>query len=270
MNTDIKLSDKEVDSFLALIKVNKSINNIAFLDSIIAGIFHTIPFQNLTLLNTKKRPNIKQIVKDMLLGIGGLCNTRNGFVYMLLKTLGFEVHFLSATMTQADCHIILLVCINDEEYMVDTGNGFPYLSAINLNESKVFSHPYMQHRVIKNNLHFYMQHKDAEDWKNNYHFSLETVTFSNFNTMLDKQYSEIGWGPFTTIILINKWSLDGGVIIRNKLCLALNKNSETEKYPLKTLNDFKQAAKRFFSDNGFVDLVDIDNTWRLINCENNN
>lgn len=266
MNIDIKLNGKEVDSFLALIKVDKSINDIAFLNRIIAGIFHTIPFQNLTLLNAKKRPDDKQIVKDMLLGIGGLCNTRNRFVYILLKTLGFKVHFLSATIMQPECHIILLICINDEKYMVDTGNGFPYLSAINLNENKIFSHPYMQYRVIKDNLRFYMQHKkNTGDWKNNYHFNLETVAFSSFYTMLDKQYSEIGWGPFTTIILINKWSLNGGVIIRNKLCLALNKNSVAEKYPLKTLNDFKQSVKHFFPDNNFVDLVDIDNAWKLIN-----
>ena len=51
---NVKLSDDEIDIFLAKIKVKRGNNSLVFLNKIISGIFAHIPFQNLTLINAKK------------------------------------------------------------------------------------------------------------------------------------------------------------------------------------------------------------------------
>ncbi|CAA6806834.1 MAG: Unknown protein [uncultured Sulfurovum sp.] len=267
MNTII-LNNEDVNHFLEMIQVKKVSDSLEFLNAIIFGVYEHIPFQNLTLLNSKKRPTELDIIEDMLSGVGGLCNTRNGFMYLLLKALGFKVYFLSASMLQADCHVIILVEIGNEKYLVDTGNGFPYLTAISLEHTLVYSHQYLNHRVIQKNNLFFMQHsqdKELKTWEDSYSFTLKKVLFSSFNTMLDKQYLEIGWGPFTNSIRLNSWNKNGGVIVRDKLLLKLEKNKKREKYIFKNLIDFKMHIQKYYGEK-FINLVDIENAWNKY-CE---
>ena len=266
---NIKLNIQDINNFLSLIKAEKSTNDIDFINNIIKGVFDNIPFQNLTLLNARKQPSIKEIIQHMLLGIGGLCDVRNAFMYILLNTLKFNIHFLSANMNKPNCHIILLIYINSNRYLIDTGNGFPYLEMINLNNNKIFIHKYIHHRLTMRNNIFYMQHKSQENkkWVDNYNFNLHHVDFSSFHQMLKKQYSKLGWGPFTTGIRINKWYDDGGIIIRDKLCLKLSNSKIKEKYQLKNFDDFECLIKDEFSDNNFINKVNIKNAWEKINNE---
>ncbi len=260
---DTILNSKDVHDFLKMIKVERVDNTLDFLNAIILGVYKHIPFQNLTLLNSESRPDTNDIIKDMLLGIGGLCNTRNGFMYLLIKTLGFQVDFLSASMLQENCHVIVLVYIDEKKYLIDTGNGFPYLNAISLDNTLIFSHEYVSYRVIQIDNIFYMQHaqdKELNKWKNAYSFTVETVLFSSFNEMLDKQYSEIGWGPFADSIRLNKWVQDGGVIIRDKLFLKIERNKDREKYSFKNINDFKSYTQQYYGKY-FTNLVNIEIAW---------
>ena len=200
----------------------------------------------------------------MLNGIGGLCNVRNIFLYMLLNTLGFEVHFLSATMMQPNCHIILLVCINNNKYIVDVGNGFPYLKAMNLYDDKIYSHPYLKYKIVnEGNDHFSMQHKE-NIWRASYHFDLKLMPSSSFDAMLDKQYSDIGWGPFLTGIRVNNWTKDSGILIRDKLCLKIKSGVARERCAVRNFDDFKNLMDKYFWQDGCMETIDMKNAWRVL------
>lgn len=260
---NIILDNEDVNHFLKMIKVKRVANMLDFLNAIILGVYEYIPFQNLTLLNSKERPTTFNIIEDMLSGIGGLCNTRNGFMYLLLKALGFEVYFLSGSMLQPNCHVIVLVHIDNKKYLVDTGNGFPYLNAIDLECSIVYFHQYINYRVIEENNLFFMQHAKNEElteWETSYSFTLRNVLFSSFNAMLDKQYLEVDWGPFANSIRFNSWNKDGGIIVRDQLCLKLEKDTKIKKYILKDVIDLETHIKKYY-DNKFLDLVNIESAW---------
>lgn len=260
----IKLSKQQIAFFLKKIKVIESENRLDFLNSIITGIFQYIPFQNFTLINANKiRPNTEIIIRDMMDCVGGLCNVRNGFLYILLNNIGFKVEFLSASMEKEDCHVILLVEIDKEKYIVDTGNGFPYLSAINITNHSIFSHPYIKYRIIKKEDRFWMQHMMNGIPVDNFNFNLKPVSFSSFNQMLDKQYSEENWGPFLKSIRINIWTKGGGFIIRDKLSLKVN-NGERYKHKIKEMDECEKIITEELYHKDFIDKVSIKKSWAAL------
>ena len=267
---NIRLTKKQVTHFLAKIKVKKLSISIDFLNQIIIGIFTYIPFQNLTLIETKTRPTNQVLIQHMLLGLGGLCNVRNGFLYVLLRTLGFHVSFLAATIDKPDCHVILLVTLGEKQYLVDTGNGYPYLEAMELGGEQIYTHSYIKHRIIHSQEHLCLQHYSSQTWKSIFSFSLSPVYFSSFDNMLDRQYSTLGHGPFLTGIRLNKWGKSGGIIIRDQLCLKVTSGVKNERYRIKNSTDFSGLVSRYFQEDGWVDLLDVKKIWEKIYNENTN
>lgn len=261
-----QLTPTEIAQFLRTIDVQPAAASLDFLNQLIRQTVAHIPFQNLTLINAKRRPNDAQIIQDMTRGIGGLCNTRNAFFYALLGSFNFNVRFLSATMHQPDCHIVLLVTLNNRRYLVDIGNGFPYLQAMDIAQNRTYTHPYLQHKLVSKNGRFYLRHqaKSAGKWVTNYQFDLTPSRLSDFDLMLDKHYSEQGWGPFLTGLRFNQWTATGGVIIRDKLLLKLN-GSSTEKRRLAQFSDFEKALTTEFSPANFAKIIDIKRAWTALN-----
>ena len=135
---DLELTDSEVASFLQQIHVERDIPSAILLEQVVAGVVEHVPFQNITMLTgPRQRPSKSWIKKEMLNGLGGLCTVRNPFLYCLLKSLGFEVRFVSSTILEPDCHISLVVTIGEEEWWVDVGNGYPYFSPIRLGDESL-------------------------------------------------------------------------------------------------------------------------------------
>lgn len=268
---NINLTSMQIDRFLKKIKVKQTNKSLDFLNEIILGIFTNIPFQNLTLINENKRASNELIIEHMISGIGGLCNVRNGFLYVLLNSIGFKVDFLSASMDIENCHIILLVTIEEKKYLVDTGNGYPYLEAMDIGSEKSYIHPYCTYRVVTNTDNsLCVQHKMNGVWKTNFSFFLELKVFSSFNDMLNKQYTHKGFGPFLTGIRINKWSKGGGTIIRNRLLFIIESSNKKTRYKIKDFNDFEAIIEQYFLQDGLSKLIDIKKTWEDIYNENSN
>ena len=68
------------------------------------------------LTGPRRRPTWKEICEQMLCGNGGLCTIRNPFLKVLLAQQGFETFFVSASMEEPDCHIGILVRLNEVDY----------------------------------------------------------------------------------------------------------------------------------------------------------
>jgi|MDSW01.1.fsa_nt_gb N-hydroxyarylamine O-acetyltransferase len=263
----IDFTDEEVESFLHRIEVNCSQPSPSFLEAIVSGIIEHIPFQNFSMLTDDwVRPSPHKIKLDMLSGHGGLCTVRNPFLHELLDRLGFSVRFVSSTIMEPDCHISLLVNIDNKDWWVDVGNGFPYLKPIMLGDESEVTHPFIHYRIVNVEDRWHVQHrKPEEDWKTNHHFSDIGVPYSVFDKMHHLHYSTPGWGPFLTGLRVNRWWPEGGVILKDERA-----SSPHGEIILKTPSEITGWLNKWFIKSGFLDSINVaaaDLIWRRTSVE---
>ena len=197
---------------------------------IVQRFLELVPFQNLTMIiGPMRRPTWEEICKEMLCGNGGLCTTRNPFMMALLSQLGFEASFISASMEKPDCHIGILVRLDDVDYWVDVGNGYPYVEPYALGSHIVVSHPFFDYRVIEKDGIWHVQHRfEGGNWKTNQSFQRRAVPYDFFDEMHEHHYKEIGWGPFLTGLRVNRWPPEGGFILRNEEATSIDEHIAIE------------------------------------------
>ena len=257
---EMSLNDKEQKIFLDRLKLKKQKPTYSYLCKIILNFFELVPFQNISMLtDQRKRPSIRKIKDDILIGIGGLCTVRNPFLYFFLHSLGFNVKFASGSMQEEDCHICLIVKIGTDEYWVDVGNGYPYLSPIKLGDNIEINHPFISYRLFEKNDIWHVQHLRPKEkiWKTNYTFKSEGVPYSFFDRMHHFHYTVPGWGPFLTGIRINRWWKDGGLIIRDTR--AFSPEGEVE---LNSPKEMQFWIEKWFLEDFFTN-INIKKAWKI-------
>ena len=242
-----KLTIDEVTTYLDRIGVTyddcSRTCDLAFLTDIVRGTLASIPFQNFTMLREvpRTRPTKAQIVDAMLTGVGGLCSVRNTFLYLLLRTLGYAVQFLSCTIhLQTDAsllenaHMALLVTIGTDSYWLDIGNGFPYKTPLSLSaaggtddqKAPVIDHSYISVRLVRRSQKFHIEHRLAGscEWKTNNTFDApqdSPTPFVHFDDLHFNHYnpSKRFLGPFLNSLRFNVWARDDSfLVIRFDAC----------------------------------------------------
>jgi len=92
---------------------------------------HAIPFHNLGVLANASAPyavpSLLQIVRANARGLGGTCHLTTPAFAVLLSALGFEVHLVAGHIRQPDDHLLAMVHLAEGSFVVDVGNGHPYL-----------------------------------------------------------------------------------------------------------------------------------------------
>ena len=157
----MRLTASQVRAFMEYLGLNPEyLPTIENLRKIVQNFLEIVPFQNLTMLiGPMRRPTWDEICEEMLSGNGGLCTTRNPFLKVLLSHLGYTTTFVSASMEKPDCHIGILVRLNDVDYWVDVGNGYPYVEPYPLGSESVVSHPFFDYQVIELEGVWQVQHR---------------------------------------------------------------------------------------------------------------
>ena len=259
---DISFTQGEINSFLNRIECDFTEPSVQQLFSIVSGIIEHIPFQNISMLtNEWVRPTNQMIKHDMLSGLGGLCTVRNPFLHEFLKCLGYNVRLASSTMNEPDCHITLIVELDQHEWWVDVGNGYPYMEPVMLGDEKEKSNWFMKYKLNHEFGRFQVYHKiNDHDWELNHHFSPKPVDFTAFDRMHELHYSVPGWGPFLIGLRVNRFWSNGGAIIRNERASSPDGTCEIE-----TDTGLQHWLKKWFTKPGFVDSIDIkkaNQTWK--------
>jgi N-hydroxyarylamine O-acetyltransferase len=214
------LTTHDVEVFLSLIGLKPENPDLIFLTQLIRASFKRVPFQNFTMLARPKiAPTPNEIIRDMLSGIGGLCTTINPFICSLLHKLGFKAGLISASMGQPDCHIGILVEIEDTPYWVDLGNGFPYLTPLQIKHGETARFLNFQYQIeyttdqvkIRQNI------LGNLSTKINQIFTPTPVHYSHFDDLRLRHYQEVGYGPFLTGLRANRWQTDIGHLMSDQL-----------------------------------------------------
>lgn len=87
--------------------------------------------------NERKFPDKKDIIEAGLNGVGGNCIFQNGFLALLLQSLGFDAFIVAGTYQGPgflpDNHVICIVRLNaDELYLLDLGVTLPFAEPVPL------------------------------------------------------------------------------------------------------------------------------------------
>ncbi len=153
-----------------------------------------IPFENITpflggnvCLDQTSLHN--KILRD---GRGGYCFEQNILFGRALSELGFQVAGLAARVRwnvpgkvrTRRSHMLLLIRLNGQRYIVDVGfGGMTLTGAILLDTEEAQETPHEPYRIIKENEEYRLDAKVAGQWKALYVFDLQEQYLPDYETM---------------------------------------------------------------------------------------
>lgn len=151
----------------------------------------TIPFENLNpLLGLPVKLDIQslqqKIIRDKR---GGYCFEQNLLLSQVLKSLRFDVRWLSARVLwnrpvgvpRGRTHMLLLVYINNEPFIADVGfGGLTLTSPIKLKPGIEQATNHEPFRLTKKENEFILEAKIKDDWKALYSFGLQEQQLPDF------------------------------------------------------------------------------------------
>jgi len=138
----MSLPDNLFEIYLKLLGIKKSLPTYGFLCKITKAHLIKIPFENISKLLYKKQgltniPDLPTFLEGVeKFNFGGTCYTNNYYLYCLLEYLGFEIKLCGADMKNPDVHMISIVKIDEQEFIVDVGYAAPFFEPLPICLSK--------------------------------------------------------------------------------------------------------------------------------------
>lgn len=138
MSLAVNPTHRTFERYLRLLEVDPGPPDLALLSRIVGAHMTRIPFENISKLYSVHHSGRRRIptIEEYLDGIetnrfGGTCYINNHSLSRLLLHLGFDVSYCGAQMTDhVDVHTVILVHVDGEELLVDTGYGAPFLEPL--------------------------------------------------------------------------------------------------------------------------------------------
>ena len=123
--------------YLGVLGVSRRAPSLAALRELVAAHVTRIPFENISKLYNRKHLGLANLVPLPLYldGIeryhfGGTCYPNNFHFYSLLASLGYEVKLCGVDMSNPDVHMVIMVQVDGQEYLVDGGYAAPFLAPL--------------------------------------------------------------------------------------------------------------------------------------------
>lgn len=113
-----------------------------------------IPFENLDIINNKSIEfDIEKLsMKILEQNRGGICYELNGLLLQLLNAIGFDAKYIAAKVLEDGNefdHVLILVFINSDRWLVDVGFGDNFLEPIKFEENVIQKDPNGDYKIIK-------------------------------------------------------------------------------------------------------------------------
>ena len=212
-----------------------------------------IPFENIDIfLNKKLELNIDSLFDKIVeKRRGGICYELNGLFLILLKEIGYNVKYISARIrdegTDLD-HILLMVTIKDENYIVDVGFKDNYLYPIKIIPDVIQKNYKNDYKIKILNNNKYQLIKIIDDIESIvYTFTTDENVLYDFITRCEyfetTQNTYFTKNPFSAIETEN-----GKIFITNEK-LTIVKNNKIEIKQIKSKKQFSLYLKQFFNIN---------------------
>jgi len=123
--------------YLGVLGVSRRAPSLDAFRELVAAHVTRIPFENISKLHYRRHLGLTDLVSLPLYldGIeryhfGGTCYPNNFHFYSLLASLGYEVKLCGADMTNPDVHMVIMVRVEGQEFLVDGGYAAPFLAPL--------------------------------------------------------------------------------------------------------------------------------------------
>ena len=145
---DRPISQENVQRYLNILGVRRKKPCLQALSELIEAHLFTVPFENISKLfyridrNARALPNLELFLEGIeKFHFGGTCYTNNFYFNQLLKSLGYEIKLCGADMSRPDVHLVSIVTLGEQEYLVDVGYAAPFWMPmpVNLNSDLIIS-----------------------------------------------------------------------------------------------------------------------------------
>lgn len=216
---------------------------------------YSVPFENIDIHTGKKIILDVERFEDKIINRkrGGFCYELNGLFYELLKHTGFDVKMVSARVFNEEeipgaefDHMVLIVKINEEEYLVDVGFGDNFLEPLWINIDFVNEDSTGFYQIVKDDDIYYklLRSDDGMKFYPKYLFSMQSRELSDYSEMCEYHQTSPK-SHFTKNKLCSLPNADGRVtLVNDKLIITKNKNKE--EYRISSEDEFKENLKKYF------------------------
>ena len=193
---------------------------------------------------------------------GGFCYECNTLFHALLTALGFEVRFAAARMiseTALDSdfnHMVLVVKLEEGEYLVDVGNGQSCRQPLRLNHEREVEHEGIDYRLGMYQDRFGLFFRNDEvDWTVRFSFTAEARRPADFVEMcqLTQQSPE---SLFTQNRIVTLALPDGRLTLVGRE-LEENRAGQSNKRVLESVEEIQQVLAGSFG----IHLESLPENW---------
>ncbi|WP_037314393.1 arylamine N-acetyltransferase family protein [Amycolatopsis orientalis] len=221
-----------------------------------------IPYENLDIQLDRPTPLTPEALLDKFTrrGRGGLCYEMNGALSLLLRAAGFTVTIVEAAVSRATRgedqwgnHIALVVDVEGEQWLADTGIGDAFLEPLPLREGTHW----------QGKLPYRMERLDTGTWRVHHH-PAGTVASWDFRTEPRElaEFADQAWltspdSPFVRV-LVAQHHRDGHELALRARTVTRGGLGGTVRHTLSTLDEFNETLKEFrvpLADIGADDLA---------------
>ncbi|TYR81628.1 arylamine N-acetyltransferase [Priestia megaterium] len=243
----------DVNQFLARIQVTKTDNCLQLLKAIHRQHLLHIPFENLDIhLGRDLSMNPEKIFEKIVINQrGGLCFETNSLLYAVLKTLGYEVDYISASFWNEEkqawndecTHLALHVRLNDQSYLVDVGIGGGFFEPLLIQHRYVYIDSNGTYRVVNQDDRWLVQER-KEKWEDLFKFSLKRRELKDFEAAC--HYYEQHPESFFRQKKICSRSTESGKISLSSNTLKITTGSHKSETPILSDEEFNEALEKYF------------------------
>ncbi len=126
-----------LERYLNILGVPRRKPNVDALFELVRAHLLRIPFENISKLYYRKHHGLHTLpyLELFLDGVerfnfGGTCYVNNFYLYQLLTNLGYQAMLCGADMSNPDVHLVSIVKVEKQEYLVDVGYAAPFLTPL--------------------------------------------------------------------------------------------------------------------------------------------
>ncbi|TYR79470.1 arylamine N-acetyltransferase [Priestia megaterium] len=211
-----------------------------------------VPFENLDVISkTPIITDLERIFEKVVINLrGGFCYELNGLFGWLLRDIGYNTYYVSATVKKPDgswtmegSHATNLVTVDGKDYIVDVGFGDSVRKPMPLT-GEVITDISGSYRMMKLNETTYdFQHLEQGNWKTLYRVSTVEKELSDFAPMCDFNQTSPD-SPFTHKRLVTIATKTGRTTLSD-LTLTFTENGEKTKQEI-TEDQLNTILQQYF------------------------
>lgn len=215
---------------------------------------YTVPFENLSIHNNEpivlnEEALFNKIVERRR---GGFCYELNGLFAGLLRTLGFQVDMLAASVANRDGsysqpfdHMTLLVTLS-ERWLVDVGFGDTFREPLRLDDPNEQAQHGRHYRITsENDTYTLWEQKDGQDWQPQYRFTTQAYQFPDYAEMCHYHQTSPE-SHFTQKRICSLATLDGRVTLSDMLFIQTTLGGKRQETELPNQVEYTQYLERYF------------------------